>query len=257
MEKHQDWYKKHIKNYLICALKKTRPFTQKKLHQLLQPPKVHFQKPALDFVIGLPKSQNPTTGIYYDMVCTIIDGLTKYVKFILCKTTMITKKLIRLFLKKIFADQAFPNKSLLTKINCSRRNSTQNYEKFGMKKSMSTVFHPQTDGQIEWMNQTLEQYFRLFARNNKYKRVKLLPKTQIAISKSYNENLKQFPHETLYGTILKTIEIGPTVNQTTSKFAMKIKNNWVTIGTKITRARQKKKKKKKKKKKNQKKTFYY
>ena len=109
---------------------------------------------------------------------------------------------------------------------------------------MFTVFHPQTDGQIERMNQTLEQYFRLFAKNNKYKWVELLPTAQMAINKSYNENLKQFPHEALYGTILKTIEIGPTANQLASTFAAKMKNNWAAIGVKITRARQKKKKKK-------------
>ena len=61
----------------------------------------------------------------------------------------------------------------------------------------------------------------------------------MAINKSYNENLKQFPHEILYGTILKTVEIGPTANQTTSTFATKMKNNWAAIKTKITRTRQK------------------
>ena len=71
----------------------------------------------------------------------------------------------------------------------------------------------------------------------------MLPTTQMAVNKSYNENLKQFPHEALYGTILKTIEIEPTANQAASKFAMKMKNNWATIGARITRARQKVKKK--------------
>ena len=55
---------------------------------------------------------------------------------------------------------------------------------------MSTIFHFQTDGQTERMNQTLEQYFRLFTRNNKHKWVELLPTAQMAINKSYNENLK-------------------------------------------------------------------
>ena len=66
------------------------------------------QKPALNFVIKLPESQNPTTWINYDMICTIIDGLTKYVKFILCKTTMTAEKLTKLLLKEIFADHGIP-----------------------------------------------------------------------------------------------------------------------------------------------------
>ena len=55
--------------------------------------------------------------------------------------------------------------------------------------------------------------------------------------------MKQFPHEILYGTIFKTIEIGPTANQAVSTFATKMKNNWATTGARITRAKQKVKKK--------------
>ena len=112
----------------------------------------------------------------------------------------------------------------------------------GMKESMLTTFHFQTDGQTERMNQTLEQYFRLFTGKNKYKWVELLPTAQMAINKSYNEDLKQSPHEALYGTILKTVEIGFTVNQAASTFAAKMKKNWAAIGARITRAKQKVKK---------------
>ena len=83
---------------------------------------------------------------------------------------------------------------------------------------MSTIFHFQTDGQIERMNQTLEQYFRLFTGDNKHKCVELLSTAQMAVNKSYNEDLKQSPYEALYGTTLKIIEIGPTVNQAASTF---------------------------------------
>ena len=100
--------------------KKTRPVAQKKLHQFLQPSEVPFQKPTLNFVIGLPESQDPAIGIYYDMIRTIIDGLTKYITFILCKTTMTAEKLTKLFLKKCLRITAFPNKSLIIKIKCSR-----------------------------------------------------------------------------------------------------------------------------------------
>ena len=108
---------------------------------------------------------------------------------------------------------------------------------------MSTAFHFQTDGQIERMNKTLKQYFRLFTRDNKHKWVELLPTVQMAVNKSYNKNLKQSPHEALYGTILRTLKIGPTTNQAASTFAAKMKNNWAAIGARITKTKQKVKKK--------------
>ena len=111
-----------------------------------------------------------------------------------------------------------------------------------MKEGMSTAFHPQTDGQTERMNQTLEQYLKLFTGENKHKWVELLPTAQMAINKSYNENFKQSPHEIFYGTVLKTVEIGFIVNQAASTFATKMKNNWAAIRARVTKIKQKIKK---------------
>ena len=178
------------------------------------------------------------------MICTIIDGLTKYAKFVPCKTTMTAEELTKLFFKKKITDHGIPeqiindkDKLFTSKFNTGLRKT------LGIKKGISTAFHFQTDGQTKRMNQTLEQYFRLYTGENKYKWVELLPTAQMAVNKSYNENLQQFPHEALYRTILKTVEIGPTVNQAASTFAAKMKNNWGTIGNRITKARQKVKKK--------------
>ena len=91
---------KYVKNCPTFAIRKHDRSRKEKLHQPLKPPEILFQRPALNFVTGLPESQNPATGIFYDMICTIIDGLTKYSKFIPCKTTMTAEKLARLFLKK-------------------------------------------------------------------------------------------------------------------------------------------------------------
>ena len=101
--------KKYIKNCPICAMGKydrsrKENYTNFYNHQTF----FFFQKPALNLVIGLPESQNPTTGVNYDMICTIVDGLTKYIKFIPCKTTMTAEELARLFLKKKIYGSRYP-----------------------------------------------------------------------------------------------------------------------------------------------------
>ena len=47
--------KKYVKKYPICAIRKHDRSHKKKLYQFLPPPDFFFQKPALDFVIGLPE----------------------------------------------------------------------------------------------------------------------------------------------------------------------------------------------------------
>ena len=133
------------------------------MHQPLQPPKILFQKPVLNFVTGLPESQNSTTGMFYDMICTIIDGLIKYAKFVPCKTTITAKELTKLFLNFFFANHGIPEQIISDKDKLfTSKFNTGLRETLGMKKGMSTVFHPQTDGQTKKMNQILEQYFKLF-----------------------------------------------------------------------------------------------
>ena len=88
---------------------------------------------------------------------------------------MTAKKSARLFLKKIFTDHGIfeqiindRNKLFTSKFNTGLRQT------LGMKRSMSITFHPRTDNQIKKMNQTLEQYFKLYTGKNKHKWVELL-----------------------------------------------------------------------------------
>ena len=83
---------------------------------------------------------------------------------------MTAEKLTKLFLKEIFTDHGIfekiindRNKLFTSKFNTALRKTLK------MKKSMSTAFHLQINGQTKRMIQTLEQYFKLFAKNIKHK----------------------------------------------------------------------------------------
>lgn len=70
--------------------------------------------------------------------------------------------------------------------------STSNYWKtlvaaVGIKHKLSTAFHPQTDGQTERTNQTLEQYLHHYVNMAQDNWVALLPMAQLALNHVDNE----------------------------------------------------------------------
>lgn len=72
-------------------------------------------------------------------------------------------------------------------------------KKLGSKQKLSTAAHPQTDGQTERLNQTLEQHLRSYVNDQQDNWVELLPIAQSAYNTSPNEDMKMSPQEALYG----------------------------------------------------------
>ena len=60
---------------------------------------------------------------------------------------------------------------------------------------LSTVYHLQTDGQIEWMNQDLQQYLRLFTAENPDKWADWLPIAQLSYNAKKQASTKKSPFE--------------------------------------------------------------
>jgi hypothetical protein len=71
--------------------------------------------------------------------------------------------------------------------------------KLGVKKKLSTSFHPETDGQTERTNQTLEQYLRMYANKLQDNWVELLPTAQLAYNSTKSATTKYSLHYANYG----------------------------------------------------------
>ena len=68
-----------------------------------------------------------------------------------------------------------------------------------IKHSMSTTFHPQTDGQTKRLNQELEVYLHICA-NKPHTWNSLLPIAEFTHNQCTHEALKQMPFYLMYGT---------------------------------------------------------
>ncbi|KAL2005341.1 hypothetical protein VTN00DRAFT_2552 [Thermoascus crustaceus] len=69
----------------------------------------------------------------------------------------------------------------------------------GTKHKLSTTAHPQTDGQTEQMNQTLEQYLRCYINYQQDNWVELLPMAQFAYNSAKNETTQESLFYANYG----------------------------------------------------------
>ena len=121
---------------------------------------------ALDFIVKLPPSKEPMTGFVSDSIMVITDRLTKYRHFVLYTEASNAIDLAYTFLKVIIAAYGLPNEIISDRDKLFTSKFWQSLmAQLGTNHKLSTAFHPQTDGQTERLNQTLEQYLRSYVNH--------------------------------------------------------------------------------------------
>ena len=73
----------------------------------------------------------------------------------------------------------------------------------GIETRLSTAFHPQTDGQMEWMNQKLEQYLRFFVEHWQKDWLEWLVLAEFAVNNKAHTATKVLPFMANYGRELR------------------------------------------------------
>ena len=72
-------------------------------------------------------------------------------------------------------------------------------EALGTQLHFSTAFHPQTDGQSEWVIQILEDILQCCMLEFEGNRERYLALVEFAYNNSYQSSIKMAPYEALYG----------------------------------------------------------
>ncbi|KAM3547144.1 hypothetical protein MY1884_009710, partial [Beauveria asiatica] len=175
--------------------------------QPIPPPERAWQTVTMDFIVKLPKSKEPMTGAVYDSILVIVDKLTKYAYYIPYMESSDAKDLAYMFFKTVVAQHGLPTKLISDRDKLFTSNFWKCLmETMKIKQSLSTAFHPQSDGQTEILNQILEQYLRSFINYRQDDWVVWLPLAQWAYNSSEIDNMKMSPLKANYG-FDPTIEI--------------------------------------------------
>jgi hypothetical protein len=144
---------KFIRHCLVCQQAKP---DRSKLPGLLQPlevPSEAWQIVSVDFVEGLPTSGSA------NCILVVIDYLTKYAHFIPLQHPFSAASVAKLFMSNAYKLHGMPMAIVSNRDKVFTRNWWRElFRLAGVSLRMSTSYHPQTDGQTERLNQTMETY---------------------------------------------------------------------------------------------------
>ncbi|GJW92807.1 reverse transcriptase domain-containing protein [Tanacetum coccineum] len=189
--------KAYIATYVSKCLRYARVKAE---HQrpsgLLVKPKIpewKWDNITMDFITKLPKSSQG-----FDTIWVIVDRLIKFAHFLPIRENDPLDKLARLYLNKIVARHEIPASIICDHDGRFTSNFWRSFQKaLGTDISMSTAYHPETDGHSERTIQTLEDMLRACVIDFGKGWVKHLPLAEFSYNNSHHASIKAAPYEAL------------------------------------------------------------
>ncbi|KAJ8344244.1 hypothetical protein SKAU_G00315730 [Synaphobranchus kaupii] len=192
--------KKDVRKFVaacsICARNKGCRLPPAGLLRPLPVPSRPWSHIALDFVTGLPASQGNT------VILVIVDRFSKAANFLALTKLPSAPETAQLIVDHVFRIHGLPRDVVS---DCGSQFVAKFWRSFctqlGASVSLSSGFHPQTNGQTERTNQTLENTIRCLASSNPTSWSRYLPWAEYAHNtlRSASTGLSPFEAQIVHG----------------------------------------------------------
>jgi hypothetical protein len=150
----------------------------------------------MDFITDLP----PSSRHSYDAVLVVVCRLTKMAHFIPCTKTTTAEATARLVLDHVVKLHGLPDDIVSDRgPQFASRFWARFFELIGTKINLSSAFHPQSNGQAERTNQTLEQYLRCYVDYKQTNWADLLALAEFAYNNGEHASTGMSPFYATYG----------------------------------------------------------
>lgn len=183
-----------VRNCHVCQQAKPERVHPPGLLQPLPIPSQPWEVATMDFIDGLPQSR------HFDCLLVVVDKLTKYAPFIPLKHPYTAAKVAEVFVDNIYKLHGL----LLSLISDRDPVFTSHFwqsvfRATGTQLKMSTTNHPETDGQTERVNQSIECYLRCFISAHPTQWSKWISLCEFWYNTNWHSSIGKSPFELLYG----------------------------------------------------------
>jgi hypothetical protein len=185
----------YVKSCLICQ--QNKPSQQKQIGLLMpvKSPTIKWHTITMDFIVQLPMSDNK-----HDAILVVVDKFSKFAHFIPTTSNVSAPEAATLIFDNVVRLHGLPQTIISDRD--SRFTSTFWKSLFSLlntKLSLSSSFHPQSDGQTENMNRYLEQALRHYVDIKQRDWDQYLTSIEIAHNNSIHTTTKFSPFYLNYG----------------------------------------------------------
>ena len=182
--------KRYVATCLACQSNKSSQQAPAGLLQPLPVPATPWSCITMDLITQLPRTRHGN-----DAIVVFVCKLTKMAHYVATQTTVDAPTLAQLFFQQVVRYHGLP--ATIVSDRDTRFTSLfwrALWQQLGTQLAMSTAFHPQTDGQTERQNRTLEEMLRAYVSYRQDNWDERLTAAEIAYNNSMQASTQQTPY---------------------------------------------------------------
>ena len=219
----QEDVREFVRTCPTCAATKSSNKQRPGLLQPLPIPSRNWEMVSMDLIVGLPMTPR---GV--DSIVTFVDKLSKMIHCVPTTTKVTAVELARIFMDNIVRLHGLPERIISDRgPQFTSAFWTELFKQLGTYLNKSSAYHPETDGQTERANRTVEEMLRAFVNDKQDDWDLYLSAAEFAYNNSVNPSTGETPFYLNYGAhpaVPATVGLHRVQNQASEDFATRIQS---------------------------------
>ena len=149
----------------------------------------------MDFITDLPLVKG------HDSILVVVNqGFTKGIILIPCSKTITAEETAQLLLENLYKHFGLPDKIISDRgPQFTSRTFVKLLKLLGIKSSLSSTYHPQTDGTTEWVNQEIKAYLAIYCASHPEEWLTTLHTLEFTHNNRWHVDRQKTPFKLMFG----------------------------------------------------------